>query len=456
MTPIEYARNENRAATERLVDYLRIASVSAVPERKGDMRLAADWTAQRLVEAGATDVRIDDTDGHPVVFGQRLSSPGAPTVLVYGHYDVQPPDPEEEWITPAFEPDIRDGAIYARGASDDKGQVLIHLEALDAYTKTVGSPPVNLKYVIEGEEEIGSPSLDQWLRDHAQELDADVAVISDTAMLGPKTPSMVYGLRGLAYVEVEVVGPKRDLHSGQFGGAVLNPAHALCNMVAALHDGAGRITIPGFYDSVRSLSTEERQLLASIPFDDDAYENHTGAAGNWGEEGYTRIERLGARPTLDVNGIWSGWTGSGAKTVLPSVATAKISMRLVPDQDPHEVTRACSEYLVSLAPEGVDVKVTPLHGASPAIVDRELPAVQAAAKGYEEAFGREPVFTREGGTIPVVASLQTELGLPSILMGFGLPDDNLHAPNEKFRVENFTKGIEAVIVFLDALSKEKS
>jgi acetylornithine deacetylase/succinyl-diaminopimelate desuccinylase-like protein len=454
MTPLSYARAETHAATDRLMDFLRIPSVSTVPELGDDVQEAAKWVADRLTEAGAQGVRIDPTPRHPVVFGSVRGPADAPTVLVYGHYDVQPTDPDDLWQTPPFEPTVRDGCVYARGASDDKGQLLIHLEALAAFTNTVGRPPVSLKFVIEGEEEIGSPNLDAWLRAHAAELQADVAVVSDTAMLAADQPSIVYGLRGLAYLEVVLKGPARDLHSGQFGGAVLNPAHVLSRIIAQLHDDGGRVTIPGFYDAVRPLDEDERDLLSQIPFDEDTYRQAAGVAADWGEAGYSIVERLGARPTLDVNGLWSGWTGAGAKTVLPSEAAAKISMRLVPDQNPDEIVGLCGDYIRELAGDKVQVEIRPLHGASPAIVDRDSPAIRAASKGYETAFGRAPVFSREGGTIPVVASLEMILGLPTVLMGFGLPDDNLHAPNEKFCLDNFTRGIEAVISFLEELPQE--
>jgi acetylornithine deacetylase/succinyl-diaminopimelate desuccinylase-like protein len=404
--------------------------------------------------AGIRDVRIDPTPGHPVVCGAWTGAPGRPTVLVYGHYDVQPPDPEDLWVSPPFQPTLRDGRVYARGASDDKGQLLVHLEAFEACRLAAGGPPVNLRFVFEGEEEIGSPNLAGWLEAHAAELAADVALVSDTAMVAPNQPSLIYGLRGLAYLEVEVTGPPRDLHSGQFGGAVLNPAHVLCALIADLHDAEGRVAIPGFYDAVRPLDDAERALLAAVPFDLAAFRSATGQAGGWGEPGFSLVERLGARPTLDVNGLWSGWTGAGAKTVLPSKAGAKVSMRLVPDQDPPTIARLFTEHLQRLAPAGVSVAVRDLHGGYPALVDRSIPAMRAAAQAYEQAFGRAPVFAREGGTIPVVALFRTMLGIPTVLMGFGLPDDNLHAPNEKLELANFERGIETVIHFWEAYARE--
>ena len=454
MTPLEYVRADREAALARLVEFLRIPSVSTVPERAADVGRAAEWAAERMRGVGLAGVRIDPTDRHPVVYGEWLGAPGAPTVLIYSHYDVQPPDPLELWTTPPFEPTVRGGELFARGSSDDKGQGLIHLEAINAYLKTEGRLPVNVKVMIEGEEEIGSPNLEGWIRGHQAELAADVALVSDTSIVAPGQPSLVYGLRGLAYFEVEVTGPVRDLHSGQFGGAVANPIHALAEMIARLHDAGGRITIPGFYDRVRTLGDDERAALASVPFDLDAFKRSTGQAGGWGEAEYSILERLGARPSLDANGIWGGWMGAGAKTVLPAKASAKISMRLVPDQEPDEIERLFTQHFHDLAPKGVSVAVRSLHGGWPALVDRNLPAMRAGAVAYEQGFGRAPVFTREGGTIPVVATFQQVLGIPTVLMGFGLPDDNLHSPDEKFRVEHFHRGIETVISFFAALPLE--
>jgi acetylornithine deacetylase/succinyl-diaminopimelate desuccinylase-like protein len=451
--PIEYARAQRETTLARLVEFLRIPSVSTLPDHAAHVRAAAEWVAVRLAAAGADEVRIDETPGHPVVFGRCARVAGAPTVLVYGHYDVQPADPLGLWTTPPFEPTERGGGLYARGASDDKGQVLIHLEALAAWQAAAGGPPVNLVFVIEGEEEVGSPNLGPWLRAHRPELRADVAVVSDTAVIARGQPSVVYGLRGLAYMEVEVDGPTRDLHSGQFGGAVKNPASALAQIIAALHDADGRVMIPGFYDRVRSLSDSERTDLARLPFDHEGFAAAAGQAGGWGERGYTIVERLGARPTLDVNGMWSGWTLEGAKTVLPARAAAKISMRLVPDQEPDEIARLFTAHVQRIAPAGVSVTVRAHHGARPVLVDRSTWAVRAAAEGYASAFGVMPVYNLEGGSIPVVAQLKDELGLDTVLMGFGLPDDNLHAPDEKFEIDHLHRGIEAVIAFLAAVAR---
>lgn len=448
------AATDAAGAVERLTALLRIPSVSTVPEHAADVAEAASFVAERMRAAGLTGVRVDATPRHPVVYGERVVDPARPTVLIYGHYDVQPVDPLALWQSPPFEPTLRDGALYARGSSDDKGQVMANLEAIAAW-EAVGGPPVNLKVVIEGEEEIGSPNLAAWLRAHAGALAADVALVSDTAILAPGTPSIVYALRGLCYLEIEVEGPRRDLHSGQYGGAVANPANALCAIVASLLDpDSGRILVPGFYDRVRTLDAAERAELARAPFDVGAFEGATGAAGGWGERDFSLVERLGARPTLDVNGLVSGWTGDGAKTVLPAKALAKVSMRLVPDQDPDEIAALVEAHVRAVAPPGVAVAVRNLHGALPAVADRDTPAMRAAAVAYELAFSRPPYFTREGGSIPVVALIREVLGIDTVLMGFGLPDDNLHAPNERFHLDQYHRGIDAAIAFHAALAAE--
>jgi len=446
-----HARDHRREALARLQDLLSIPSVSAVADHRADVRRAADWVAAQLRAAGLAEVRVDETPGHPVVYGAWVQDSTAPTALIYGHYDVQPPDPVEAWDSPPFEPTLRDGAIFARGASDDKGQMLIHLEALRAFNETAGRPPVNVKLVLEGEEEIGSAHLDSWLEAHAADLAADVAVVSDTAMAGPGRPSIVYGLRGLVYYDLTVQGPARDLHSGQFGGAVLNPIHALSDIISGLHDSTGRVAIPGFYDRVRHLDDSEGANLARVPFDADAFRRATGPAGDWGEAGYSIGERLGARPTLDVNGIWGGWTGKGAKTVIPARAHAKVSMRLVPNQEPAEVATAFEARVRELCPEGARVETRNLSSAGAVLVDRDSPGVKAAMMAYSAVFGQEPVFALEGGSIPVVSSFAAILSLGTVLMGFGLPDDNLHAPNEHFTLDNFYRGIETAIAFYEFL-----
>lgn len=451
---IEYADAHADDNLDELFDLLAIPSISTLREHIPDVRRAAEWVADGMVEIGLQDVRIYFTHGHPVIFGQWLGAgEDAPTVLVYGHYDVQPADPLEEWGTDPFEPTVKDGNIYARGASDDKGQFFTHLKSVESYLETEGRPPVNIKFIVEGEEEIGSPHLAEFIAEHREQLAADLALVSDGHILGPDQPSIVYGLRGLVYTQVDVQGPDHDLHSGSFGGVVRNPANTVCNIVAALKDADGHITIPGFYDNV-SLTEEERQLLADVPFDGAAFQRETGAPGLWGETGYTMLERMSARPTLDVNGIWGGFMGEGSKTIIPTRASAKISMRLVPGQKPERIYRLFRDYVLELAPSEVTVEVQDLHSAAPVLIDRDLPAMEAAAEAYEKGFGRRPAFTREGGTIPVVAMLDDLLGIPTVLMGFGLPDDRLHSPNEKFKVENLYRGIRTSIYFLEALAAQ--
>ncbi len=454
MEALDFARSHQDEFLEELRDFLRIPSISTQAEHASEVRRAADWLRDRLLEAGFPLAEVVDTPGHPVVYAEWLAAdPDAPTVLVYGHYDVQPPDPVELWDTPPFEPTVVGDDLYARGASDDKGQLYAHVKAAQAYHETRGAPPINVKGIFEGEEECGSPSLEPFIREHAERLDADVGLVSDTGMLGKETPSIVYGLRGLAYVEVEVTGPDHDLHSGIYGGAVLNPLNALSAMVAQLHEADGRIAVPGFYDAVRELSAEERAEFEAVPFDRETWLEEAGVTTDWGEAGYSILERTWARPTLDVNGMWGGYTEPGAKTVLPSKAFAKISMRLVPDQDPERIADLFCDYFTGLAPRGLDVDLQALHGAQPVLVDRESAAMQAAARAYAQAFGKEPVLVRGGGSIPVVATLQSVLGLDTVLMGFGLPDDRLHSPNEKFHLPNFYRGIETIIHFMDGLGR---
>jgi len=454
MEAIDYARaNQGRFLAE-LKEFLSIPSVSTQSEHRPDIQRAAEWLREGLLAVGFPRADVMPTSGHPVVYAEWLTAgPEVPTVLVYGHYDVQPPDPLELWDTPPFEPTVVGDDLFARGASDDKGQLYTHVKAVEAFRGTVGAPPINLKCIFEGEEECGSPSLEPFIRQHADLLSADVAVISDTHILGKDLPSIVCALRGLAYVEIEVTGPDHDLHSGIYGGAVHNPINALCTMIARLQDDEGRITIPGFYDAVRELEPEEREDLAKVPFEREAWLREAGVRTDWGERAYTIIERTTARPTLDVNGIWGGYTQPGAKTVLPSKAFAKISMRLVPDQDPARIAQLLRDYLVEIAPPAVSVEVRSLHSGPGAIVRRDSPAMQAAFRAYAEAFGRQPVFVRAGGSIPVVATFQEVLGIETILMGFGLPDDRLHAPNEKLHLPNFYRGVETVLHFMHFLAQ---
>ena len=457
MTPFEYAQSHGEAFVEELKSFLRIPSVSTDPAYREGIRRAAGMLRQRLLEAGFERAEIIPTEGHPVVYAEWMAAgEEAPTVLVYGHYDVQPPDPLELWETPPFEPTIRGEHLYARGVADDKGQLYIHVKAAESWRATVGHPPVNLKCLFEGEEEIGSVHLEPFIREHRDLLAADVAVISDSHILRPDLPAILYGLRGLAYVEITVSGPAHDLHSGSYGGAVHNPLHALAAMIAALHDEEGRITVPGFYDKVRPLTEEEREELARIPFDREAWLKETGVPTDWGEPGYTIIERTSARPTLDLNGMWGGYTGEGAKTIIPARAHAKISMRLVPDQEPEEIARLLLDYLQAIAPPTVRVEGRVLHGAPPALIERHSPAMEAASRAYEFGFGKRPVLMREGGSIPVVTTFQQELGLQPVLMGFGLPDDGIHAPNERFYLPNFYRGIQTVLAFWEALADGKA
>jgi acetylornithine deacetylase/succinyl-diaminopimelate desuccinylase-like protein len=397
--------------------------------------------------------KVMPTAGHPVVYGEWMGAgKNQPTVLIYGHYDVQPADPFELWHSDPFKAEVRGQNLYARGASDDKGQIFMHLKAVEAYLKSAGRLPVNVKFIIEGEEEIGGPSLDPFVEKNAKLLASSVAMISDTGQPSPDLPALTYALRGLCYMEMEVTGPQRDLHSGSFGGAVYNPIQALSEIIVRLKDEHGHILIPGFYDRVRSIDDDERTSLAQVPFDDEVFRAEAGIPATWGEEGYTVLEQITARPTLDCNGIWGGYTGDGSKTVLPSKASAKISMRLVADQDHEEIAELFRAYVMKVAPPQVQVSVKSLHGGRPAMVERDSREIQAAAAALEKAFGHKPVFIREGGSIPVVSTFKRVLGIPTVLMGFGLSDDNLHSPNEKFYLPNFYRGIQASIHFMDELA----
>jgi acetylornithine deacetylase/succinyl-diaminopimelate desuccinylase-like protein len=431
----------------QLLEFLAIPSVSADPKHKPDVERAARWLADRLGAAGFA-VEVAPTPGHPIVYAEKFVAEDAPTVLVYGHYDVQPPDPLELWATPPFEPTIKDGKIYARGASDDKGQVFAHVAA----AAQIGDDlPVNLKFLIEGEEEVGSAHLVPFVREHRERLAAEAVLISDSPMFAPGLPTLTYGLRGLAYLEVRLRGLARDVHSGAYGGAVPNAAHAAAWMIAQLKDPMGWVRIPGFYDDVVPVAPEERAMWAKLPFDEAAFREEVGAQRTPGEPGYGVLERRWARPTLDVNGLGSGYQGEGSKTVIPAEAFFKFSMRLVPNQDPEKIADLAEAYLHAILPEGYAMEVLRHHGGDPVVVPLDSPPMRAAAQALEEAWGRETVFTREGGSIPIVADFMRELGAPVVLMGFGLESDNLHAPNEKFDVVNFEKGIEASKNFLRLL-----
>src|SRR6266850_8067728 len=437
---------------DELKAFLAIPSISALPQHAADVKRCADWCADEMRRIGLQNVRLIDTPGNPVVYGDWLGAEGAPTILFYGHYDVQPVDPLELWESPPFEATVRDGEIYARGSADDKGQVFMHFKAIEAHLKQNGKLPVNMKLMIEGEEEVGSVHLDDFIRGHKNDLSANVVVISDSPMFARGVPSICYGLRGLVYFQLDLRGSSTDLHSGSFGGAVANPAFVLAQMLAQMKDRGGRIKIPGFYDDVVPLRQEERDEWARLPFNEKKYKKDFGIPKLFGESGYTTLERTWARPTFEVNGLLSGFTGEGAKTVLPAVSMAKVSMRLVPDQDPDTIAKLFEEYLKKVTPKTVELKVTRMHGGKPWMTAYDNPFVQAAGRAIEKGFGKAPVFTREGGSIPVVSTFQEELGLPSVLFGVGLPDENAHAPNEKLDVGNFQNGIIASAILYNEIA----
>jgi acetylornithine deacetylase/succinyl-diaminopimelate desuccinylase-like protein len=440
---LTYQNEHKDRFLNELLDLLRIPSVSARSEHKQDMITCAEAVQARLNEAGATKTTIYETAGHPIVYGECFVDAALPTVLVYGHYDVQPPDPLDLWNSGPFEPVIKDEKIYARGSCDDKGQFYMHIKALEIMSKT-GTLKTNLKFLIEGEEEVGSPNLGTFVKANHELLKADVILISDTAMISLDTPSMDIGVRGLSYIEVEVTGPNRDLHSGVYGGAVANPITILAKMIASMHDENNHITIPGFYDAVVESTPEERALMAKAPFSQAEFNADLGVAQEWGEAGYTTNERTGIRPTLELNGIWGGYTGEGAKTVLPSKAFAKISARLVPNQDSHVITDLLINHLKKIAPPYVQVKAELHHGGEPYMTPIDSKGYQSAAKAIEATFGKQPIPVRGGGSIPICALFEKELGIKIIFMGFGLDSDNLHSPNEKFDIANFYKGIETI------------
>ncbi|MFN8498398.1 MAG: dipeptidase [Anaerolineae bacterium] len=448
---LEFATERQRQALGELIQLLELPSISAQPVHASDVRRAAEWLAAHMRTIGLNNVTVHPTAGHPIVYGDWLGAPGRPTVLIYGHYDVQPIDPLNMWSSDPFEPLERAGNLYGRGTSDDKGQAFTTLKAVEAYLKTSGAAPVNVRFILEGEEETGSAHLTPFIESHASLLAADVVLICDSAWVAPDAPTLIYGLRGLAYMEMEVIGPSQDLHSGAFGGPVDNPIGALCDILAHLKDEQGRVQIPGFYDKVQPLSNEERRELARISFDERQFCKDAGVAATAGEVGYSIVEQIGARPTLDIHGIIGGYTGPGAKTIIPSRVSAKVSMRLVPDQDPNEIADLFTAEVKRLAPPTVRVNVRTCHTSSPALVERDIPALRAAARALETAFGRPALFARDGGSIPVVTDFARCLGAPTVLMGFGLPDDNIHAPNEKFALTQFFGGIRAVIHFLGAL-----
>lgn len=438
-------KNKDRFLHE-LLELLRIPSVSTDSRHKDDIRKCAQMVKQRLLEAGADKAEIYETKRHPIVFGEKIVSDELPTILVYGHYDVQPPEPLDLWHSAPFEPVIKDGRIYGRGSSDDKGQFYMHVKAFETMAKT-NTLACNVKFMIEGEEEVGSENLGTFVRSHQDLLRSDTALISDTSMISMEHPSIETGLRGLVYLEVEVTGPKRDLHSGVYGGAVANPITVLSKMIASLHDENNHIAVPGFYDKVAELSRAERKSLNEAPFNEEEYKKETGVKSLWGEKGYTTLERTGIRPTLEINGIWGGYTGEGAKTVLPSKAYAKISMRLVPNQQSKDIEKLFTRHFLKLAPDCVTVKVMPIHSGEAVVTPTDSAAYKAAEKAIETTFGKKPVPTRGGGSIPIVALFEEALNVKSVLLGFGLDNDNLHSPNEKYDLFNFYKGIETIPYF---------
>jgi len=451
--------NQERFLNE-LLELLRIPSVSADPKYKNDVRRMAEATADHLRKAGVDHVEVLATPGHPIVYGEKMVNPKAPTVLVYGHYDVQPPDPLDLWDSPAFEPVVKKtklhpkGAIFARGSCDDKGQFFMHVKAFEAMVKH-DKLPCNVKFMIEGEEEVGSKHLEEFCKKNKKKLACDMVLISDTSIIDNNTPSLTVGLRGLAYMEVEVIGPNKDLHSGVYGGAVANPINVLCEMIASLHDKKKKVTVKGFYDDVQKLSAKERKRLNDAPYDEKAYMKDLAVGALAGEEGFSTIERTGIRPALDVNGIWGGYIGEGAKTVLPSKAYAKISMRLVPDQDPKKIEKLFQKHFEGLAPKSVKVKVTALHGGYPVVVPTDSVEYKAAEKAMEATFGKKPLPQRGGGSIPIVAMFDQVLDARSVLMGFGLDSDAIHSPNEHYGLFNFYKGIETIPYFYQFYSEMK-
>ncbi len=449
-----YISDNKERFIEELSGLIRIPSVSAKEENKADIIRAAEYLKESLLKAGASKAEIFSTAGNPVVYGEKRISDDRPTVLVYGHYDVQPAEPFDQWKTDPFDPVIRDGKIWGRGADDDKGQMFMHLKAFEIMNNT-GTLACNIKFMIEGEEEVGSVSLEKFCRDNKEMLAADVILISDTTMVSAEIPSITSGLRGLSYMQVEITGPDRDLHSGLYGGAVVNPCNVLCEMIASLKDRNNHITIPGFYDDVRECGEEERTEMAKKPFDREVFKKSIGVTELNGEAGFTDSERIGIRPTIDVNGIWGGFTGEGTKTILPSKAFAKISMRLVPDQKAETIAKLFEKYFHSTAPAGVEVKTSYLHGGEAYVSPQDTHEYQAAALAIEEAFGRKPIPVRSGGSIPIVSTFEKVLGIKSILMGFGLDTDAIHSPNENYPLENFFKGIETIPLFFKHYSMLK-
>lgn len=447
-----YLQDVRARQLAELCEWLRIPSISTLPQHRADVEQAAGWLAQKMTASGLENVEIIKTSGHPLVYGDWLHAAGAPTILMYGHYDVQPIDPLALWTSPPFAPTVRGDDLFARGASDDKGQTFVHIAALEALLATRGTLPVNVKFVVEGEEEDGSQALMAYVPTATEKLAADVCLISDTHMLAPDQPLLIYGLRGMWAGDVTVRGPARDLHSGMYGGAVHNPNQALCELLAQLHDETGRVTVPGFYDDVQPLDDQERAALAQVPYGEEELLAESGVPRAWGEPAFTVTERVGARPTLEINGIWGGFIGDGFKTVIPAEAHAKVSCRLVPHQHSAAIGALLERYLQQIAPPTVQVTVHTRQHAPATMVPLDVPEIQAVARAYERTFGARPVFSREGGSIPVATLVQETLDIPILFMGFGLPDDNLHAPNEKLHLPNFYRGIRASIALMEELA----
>ena len=450
---LQYIDKNKDRFLEELKDFLRIPSISNNAENKKDVLRCAHYVADQLRQIGMQRTQLFPTSGHPIVYGEWLGTPGQPTVLCYGHYDVQPVDPLDLWISGPFDPTIRDGEIFARGSVDDKGQVLMNFKGVEAHLKSEGKLPVNIKFLIEGEEEVGSNNLDNFIADHKELLTADVVLISDTPMFDRGVPSICYGLRGLVYCQIDLNGSNSDLHSGSFGGTVINPNFALAQIIMALKDNEGRIQIPGFYDDVLEMTPEEKHELARLPFDEEKYRSDLAAPALFGEKGYNTLQRIWVRPTLEVNGLCGGFIGEGAKTVIPAKAMAKISMRLVPNQAPDKIASLFETYVRQIAPAATELTVTRMHGGKAWVAPIDHPAIQAASRAFEKAFGKRPVFVREGGSIPVVATFAELLGLPSVLMGIGLPDENAHAPNEKLDLYNFQTGIAGSAHFFNEMKR---
>jgi acetylornithine deacetylase/succinyl-diaminopimelate desuccinylase-like protein len=444
---------ERQRHVDELSDFLRIPSVSTDPEHASDVRAAAGWVSNKLDRLGL-QVKLYETELHPVVFGQRLVDPSLPTLLIYGHYDVQPPDPLDEWATPPFSPRIRNGFIYGRGATDNKGQFLTYLEAIEAILSVDGHLPINVKILVEGEEEIGSPSLEAFFKNHQRELETDFIAISDGSQFSAGMPAITYGLRGLAYLQIDLQGPHFDLHSGSFGGLVANPVQALAGILSRLKNPDGTVAIPGFYDDVKDLESEERQEMAELPVDENRLLEYLGVEQLVGESGFAIMERKSSRPTLDINGIWGGFSGEGAKTIIPARGGAKVSMRLVPNQRASRINELFERFVLSLVPPGVTIKISEMHGSDPVLIDRKQPAVKAAARAIEAGFGKRPLFIREGGSIPIVSLFKQILKCESILLlGWGSPDDGAHSPNERFSLEDFHRGTRAAATLLYELKK---